>query len=86
MEIDKDILRWSGAEEGPFFERKSALDRSSGRVRARKAADLAHDIAETLSAMANADGGELVVGLENDGSVSGVPPPCRQGAASAGRP
>ena len=75
MEMDRDIQQWSEAEEGPFFERKSALDRSSGRVRPRKAADLAHDIAETLSAMTNADGGELVVGLENDGSVSGVPHP-----------
>ncbi|MFH0939450.1 MAG: RNA-binding domain-containing protein [Planctomycetota bacterium] len=75
MEMERDIQRWSKTEEGPFFERKSAIDRSSNRVRPRKAADLAHDIAETLSAMANADGGELVIGLENDGAMSGVPHP-----------
>ncbi|MFO1489496.1 MAG: ATP-binding protein [Kiritimatiellia bacterium] len=39
---------------------------------ARKASDIAHNIAETLVAFANADG-ELVVGMEDDGSVSGVP-------------
>lgn len=69
----QDVARWSAAEEGQFFERKSALDRSGGRPKPRKAADVARDIAETLVAFANADGGELVVGLENDGAVSGVP-------------
>jgi hypothetical protein len=61
-----DIARWSAAEEGPFFERKSALDRSGACPKQRKAADIAHDIAETLVAFANADGGELVIGMEND--------------------
>jgi len=37
------------------------LDQRGGR-RQRKAADLARDIVGTLSAMANADGGELVIG------------------------
>jgi ATP-dependent DNA helicase RecG len=68
-----DIARWRAAEEGPFFERKSALDRSDGARKPRKAAAIAHDIAETLVAFANADGGELVVGIEDDGTVSGVP-------------
>lgn len=67
------IARWIAAEEGQFFERKSALDRSSDRLRQRKTAEIAYDIADTLCAMANADGGELVVGLENDGTCSGVP-------------
>jgi len=68
-----DIQRWQGAEEGQFFERKSAFDRVPGRPKQRKAADIARDIAETLSAMANADGGELVIGIENDGAITGVP-------------
>jgi ATP-dependent DNA helicase RecG len=70
---DSDIQRWRAAEEGQFFERKSALDRASGRPKQRKAADIARDITETLSAMANADGGELVIGIENDGGITGVP-------------
>ncbi|MBI2223655.1 MAG: putative DNA binding domain-containing protein [Betaproteobacteria bacterium] len=73
MSETSDITRWSAAQEGPFFERKSAFDRSSSRARQRKAADIARDIAETLTAMANADGGELVVGMENDGAATGVP-------------
>ncbi len=67
------IARWGTQNEGQFFERKSAIDRSRGEVRQRKTAELARDIAETLSAMANADGGELVIGIENTGEITGVP-------------
>ena len=70
---EETLHRWSTQKEGQFFERKSALDRTTGRPKRRKAADLARDIAETLSAMANADGGELVVGIEDDGEITGVP-------------
>lgn len=73
--MDNGIRRWAQAEEGQFFDRKSALDRASGRAKPRKAADIARDVAETLSAMANADGGELVIGIENNGDVTGVPHP-----------
>lgn len=66
-----NIARWQAAEEGQFFERKSALDRSGGARKPRKAAAIAHDIAEALAAFANADGGELVVGIEDDGTVWG---------------
>ncbi len=61
--------------EGQLFERKSAWERSGSTVRRRKAAAVAADVAETLSAMANADGGELVVGIEDDGEVTGVDQP-----------
>lgn len=67
-----DIARWQAAEEGQFFERKSAWDRSGPQPKPRKAADIARDIAETLCAMANADGGELVVGIEDGGTATGV--------------
>ena len=70
---EKSLLRWSAQQEGQFFERKSALDRTPGRPKRRKATEVARDIAETLSAMANADGGELVVGMEDDGEITGVP-------------
>jgi len=70
-----DIARWSTVPEGQFFDRKSAFDHSGFRHKQRKASDIAWDIVETLSAMANADGGELVVGIEDDGTVTGVPHP-----------
>ncbi len=73
MNDQQDIARWTAAEEGQFFERKSAIDRSGARPKQRTAADIARDIAETLAAMANADGGDLVIGIEDDGSISGVP-------------
>jgi len=68
-----DIRRWRTDPEGQFLERKSAWDRAGTRPRQRPAADIARDIVETLSAMANADGGELLVGIEDDGVLSGVP-------------
>ena len=58
--------------EGQFLERKSCYDRSGERVRRRDVRSVAKDIAETLSAMANADGGTVVVGVENDGTPTGV--------------
>ncbi|MEW6263925.1 MAG: ATP-binding protein [Thermodesulfobacteriota bacterium] len=56
--------------EGQFFERKSCYDRSKGKL--RKAREVARDVAETLSAMANADGGCLVLGIEDNGQVTGA--------------
>lgn len=67
--------------EGQFFERKSCYDRSAGKVKRRDARGLARDVAETLAAtpalrvgasVANADGGTLVLGIEDDGAVTGV--------------
>lgn len=34
------VARWQAAEEGQFFERKSALDRSGGTSKPRKTAML----------------------------------------------
>jgi ATP-dependent DNA helicase RecG len=59
-------------EEGQFLERKGCYDRSDGKFKRRNVRDVADDVAETLMAMANADGGTLVVGIEDDGTVSGL--------------
>ena len=59
-------------QEGQFFERKSCFDRSKGKVKLRPVRDVARDVAETLAAMANADGGTIVLGVEDDGKVTGV--------------
>jgi len=72
-----EIARWSSMVEGQFFERKSAYDHSGPLPKKRNAKDIISDIIETLSAMANADGGELVLGMEDDGTVTGVPHPER---------
>lgn len=76
MSDDGLAARWAEAEEGQFFERKSAWDRpGNGEARRRKPTAIAWDIAETLCAMANADGGELIVGIEDTGDVTGIPHP-----------
>ncbi|MBI4832694.1 MAG: putative DNA binding domain-containing protein [Candidatus Lindowbacteria bacterium] len=58
--------------EGQFFERKCCYDHSGDKPKRRAARDVARDIAETITAMANADGGTLVLGIEDDGAVTGV--------------
>jgi ATP-dependent DNA helicase RecG len=74
--LDTDVVgSWASQPEGQLFERKSAWERSGPAVRRRQAAAIAADVAETLSAMANADGGELIVGIEDDGKVTGVDQP-----------
>ncbi len=67
-----DISWVKTREEGQFFERKGCYDYSKGKPKLRHARDVALDIAETLSAMANADGGTLAVGVEDNGDVTGA--------------
>ena len=57
--------------ESHFREFKSALHGPDRNVR-RKVSDVAKDIGETLVAFANADGGTLIVGVEDDGEISGL--------------
>ncbi len=65
------IKRLLRQPEGQFLERKSCYE-YIGRWKLRKARDVARDVAETLSAFANADGGTLLLGVDDDGNVSGV--------------
>ena len=57
--------------ESHFREFKSALH-GPNRNRRRRLSLVAKDIGETLVAFANADGGTLIVGAEDDGTISGV--------------
>jgi hypothetical protein len=54
-------------QEGQFFERKSCFDRLKGKLRPVRAA--ARDVAETLTAMANADGGSLPLDVQEDCTI-----------------
>lgn len=58
--------------ESHFREFKSALEGRPGEKRKRPAKEIATDIAQTLVAFANADGGELLVGVEDNGEVTGL--------------
>ena len=67
-----DIERLLCQPEGQFLERKTCFEYFKGRWKLRKAGGVARDVAETLSAFANADGGTLLLGVDDDGNVSGV--------------
>jgi ATP-dependent DNA helicase RecG len=62
------------AGESHFREFKSALSQQGGgSSHPRDAKAICRDISDALVSFANADGGELFVGMEDDGSVTGVP-------------
>lgn len=58
--------------ESHFREFKSALQGPSHQKVQRPIKDVCQDISKTLVAFANADGGELLVGVEDDGNVTGL--------------
>lgn len=59
--------------ESQYREFKSALHGPPGNKKPRTVADVAENIGNSLVAFANADGGELIVGVEDDGTVTGIP-------------
>jgi ATP-dependent DNA helicase RecG len=62
-----------GLGEGHFQEFKSAFEGKPEQKRPRRVAAICADIGEALAAFANADGGSLLIGVEDDGEVTGVP-------------
>lgn len=58
--------------ESHFREFKSALEGRPGQKRPRSTTQICADIGEALVAFANADGGELLVGVEDDGEITGT--------------
>jgi len=59
--------------ESHYREFKSALEGAPNDKKPRNLKEIFADIAKTLVAFANADGGELFVGLEDNNTVSGIP-------------
>ncbi len=59
--------------ESYYREFKSALEGPSNSKAPRDLKEVCYDIAKTLVAFANADGGELFVGIEDDNSITGLP-------------
>ena len=60
-------------ERGQFLEFVSAYEHRRVGLQKKREQDLAREVARILSAMANADGGILLVGVEPDKSVTGIP-------------
>jgi ATP-dependent DNA helicase RecG len=60
-------------DRGQFLEYASAYEYRRGETQKKRGEDLAREIARIVSGMANADGGTLLVGVEPDRSVTGIP-------------
>ena len=60
-------------ERGQFLDFLSAYQHQRGRPQKKKEEDLSREVARILSAMANADGGTLLVGVEADKTITGIP-------------
>ena len=59
--------------ESYYREFKSALEGPPDSKTARNIKEVCYDIAKTLVAFANADGGELFIGIEDNNIVTGLP-------------
>lgn len=58
-------------KEGQFIEFKSLWDRSQDKPHALKRRQARDTVAEYVAAFANADGGTLILGVEDDGRITG---------------
>lgn len=60
-------------ERGQFLEFISAYDYNKGSAQKKRTDDLVREIGRFLAGMANADGGTVLIGVEPDKSVTGLP-------------
>lgn len=58
--------------ESHFREFKTALEGKPGQKKPRRVSSICAEIGEALVAFANADGGELFIGVEDDGKITGL--------------
>ena len=61
------------AGESYYAEFKGAWTYGPDGKAARDLKDVATDIGEAVVAFANSDGGDLLVGVEDSGSITGIP-------------
>ena len=66
-----DIQPFLGQKEGQHFECKSMWHRPAGKKRPRDRQKVHEEAAEYVAAFANADGGVLLLGIEDNGAVTG---------------
>lgn len=59
--------------ESHFREFKSALEGRPGNKKPRLTKYICADIGEALVSFANADGGAIIIGVEDDGTITGIP-------------
>jgi len=73
LRLQERILGDIELGESHFREFKSALEHApDGATKPRPVKEICRNIGEVLVAFANADGGALFVGVEDDGTISGI--------------
>jgi ATP-dependent DNA helicase RecG len=74
LQLQERIATGISLGESHFRVFKSAYQRDrEGNIEARPVKDVCRNIGTVLVAFANADGGELYIGVEDDGTVTSVP-------------
>ena len=76
LTIQQKVLTSLSAGESHFREFKSAHQGLPGHKTARPVKEICEDIAEAMVAFANADGGELMVGVEDNCAFRSQPENC----------
>jgi ATP-dependent DNA helicase RecG len=59
--------------ESHFREFKSAIEERPGNKKPRLTKSICADIGEALVSFSNADGGAVLIGVEDDGTITGIP-------------
>lgn len=72
LNLNEQIAIAVSLAEGQFREFKSALQGPPGEKVKRSVRSICQDVGEALVAFANADGGELLIGVEDDGTLTGT--------------
>lgn len=73
LKIEERIRVMIPIGESHFREFKTCFEGAVGKKTPRPVKNVSKDIGETLVAFANAEGGDLLIGVEDDGTLSGVP-------------
>ena len=71
--LGREIETLLKEDRGQFFEFISAYEQKKRGTQTKRPRELAREIARILSGMVNADGGVLLVGIEPDKSLTGLP-------------
>jgi ATP-dependent DNA helicase RecG len=71
-----DLTPFLGRDEGQHFDRKSMFEGEDGKKRPRDRRKVRDQVAEQVAGFANAEGGVLILGIEDDHRVTGhqLPP------------
>jgi ATP-dependent DNA helicase RecG len=71
-----DLTPFLGRDEGQHYDRKSLFEGEAGKKRPRDRRTVRDQVAEYVAGFANAEGGVLILGIENDHTVTGhsLPP------------